>query len=84
MIITERGRGSTQKNFTTPKLVGGKTSALARNEQVKGKLNVLKHVGDGDMEVIQKVDEMLKEVREQEDNLEEVESLSQPSLRRSA
>lgn len=47
-------------------------------EQLKGKLNVMKHVGDeGDMEVIKKVDEMLKELREKEENLEGVESLNQ-------
>lgn len=47
-------------------------------EQLRGKLNVMKHVGDeGDMEVIQKVDEMLKELRDKEENLEEVESLNQ-------
>ncbi|XP_021769001.1 protein INVOLVED IN DE NOVO 2-like [Chenopodium quinoa] len=47
-------------------------------EQLRGKLNVMKHVGDeGDMEVIQKVDSMLKDLREKEENLEEVESLNQ-------
>lgn len=47
-------------------------------EQLRGKLNVMKHVGDeGDMEVIQKVDAMLKDLREKEENLEEVESLNQ-------
>ncbi|XP_021749571.1 protein INVOLVED IN DE NOVO 2-like [Chenopodium quinoa] len=47
-------------------------------EQLRGKLNVMKHVGDeGDMEVIQKVDSMLKDLREKEESLEEVESLNQ-------
>lgn len=40
-------------------------------EQLRGKLNVMKHVGDeGDMEVIEKVDSMLKDLREKEENLE--------------
>ncbi|KAL9226603.1 hypothetical protein vseg_002395 [Gypsophila vaccaria] len=47
-------------------------------EQLKGKLAVMKHVEDeGDMEVIQKVDSMLKDLREKEESLEEVESLNQ-------
>lgn len=47
-------------------------------EQLRGKLNVMKHVGDeGDMEVIEKVDEMLRDLREKEENLEGVESLNQ-------
>lgn len=38
----------------------------------------MKHVGDeGDKEVIEKVDTMLKDLREKEENLEAVESLNQ-------
>ncbi|XP_074279495.1 protein INVOLVED IN DE NOVO 2-like [Silene latifolia] len=47
-------------------------------EQLRGKLNVMKHVGDeGDMEVIKKVDGILKDLREKEESLEDVESLNQ-------
>ncbi|KAL9226604.1 hypothetical protein vseg_002396 [Gypsophila vaccaria] len=47
-------------------------------EQLKGKLAVTKHVEDErDIEVIQKVDSMLKDLREKEESLEAVESLNQ-------
>ncbi|KAH9624198.1 hypothetical protein KSS87_008275 [Heliosperma pusillum] len=47
-------------------------------EQLRGKLNVMKHVEDeGDMEVIKKVDTMLRDLRDKEENLEAVESLNQ-------
>ncbi|GAB2299828.1 hypothetical protein Dimus_033880 [Dionaea muscipula] len=47
-------------------------------EQLRGALNVMKHVGDeGDMEVMEKVDTMLKDLREKEGELEEVEVLNQ-------
>ncbi|KAK9683312.1 hypothetical protein RND81_10G131200 [Saponaria officinalis] len=47
-------------------------------EQLRGKLNVMKHVEDeGDQEVIQKVDTMLRDLRDKEESLEAVESLNQ-------
>ncbi|GAB4831801.1 hypothetical protein Ancab_005816 [Ancistrocladus abbreviatus] len=47
-------------------------------EQMRGAVNVMKHVGDeGDMEVIEKVDKMLKDLREKEGELEELEVLNQ-------
>ncbi|GMH04268.1 hypothetical protein Nepgr_006107 [Nepenthes gracilis] len=47
-------------------------------EQLRGALNVMKHVGDeGDMEVMEKVEKMLRDLREKEGELEEVETLNQ-------
>ncbi|GLT93073.1 hypothetical protein SLE2022_108790 [Rubroshorea leprosula] len=47
-------------------------------EQLRGTLNVIKHMGDdGDMEVMKKVEETLKELREKEADLEDIEALNQ-------
>lgn len=47
-------------------------------EQLRGQLNVMKHMGDdGDVEVLQKVDTILKQLREREGELEDLEDLNQ-------
>ena len=47
-------------------------------EQLKGKINVMKHVGHrGGMEVMKKMEEMHKELQQKEDELADVESLNQ-------
>ncbi|GAB2210917.1 hypothetical protein Droror1_Dr00016206 [Drosera rotundifolia] len=47
-------------------------------EQLRGAVNVMKHVKDeGDIEVMEKVDKMLRDMREKEAELEEVETLNQ-------
>lgn len=47
-------------------------------EQLRGKVNVEKHMGDeGDLEVLKKVDVLLKAMREKEEELEELEILNQ-------
>ncbi|KAL8137468.1 hypothetical protein V2J09_003469 [Rumex salicifolius] len=47
-------------------------------EQLKGNLNVMKHVPDeDDMEVIGKVDAIMRDLREREEQLEDVEALNQ-------
>lgn len=47
-------------------------------EQLRGTLNVIKHMGDDDdMEVMKKVEETLKELREKEGDLEDIEALNQ-------
>lgn len=47
-------------------------------EQLRGKLNVEKHMGDeGDLEVLKKVDAVLKAMREKEAELEDLEALNQ-------
>ncbi|GAB2288730.1 hypothetical protein Dimus_023047 [Dionaea muscipula] len=47
-------------------------------EQLRGAVNVMKHVADeGDMEVMEKVDKMLNDLREKEGEREDVEALNQ-------
>ncbi|TYJ37495.1 hypothetical protein E1A91_A05G379900v1 [Gossypium mustelinum] len=47
-------------------------------EQLRGSLNVIRHMGDeDDMEVLEKVDASLKELREKEAELEDLEALNQ-------
>lgn len=47
-------------------------------EHQRGKLNVLRSMGDdGDAQVLEKVDTMLKGLREKEDELEDLEALNQ-------
>lgn len=48
-------------------------------ERLKGSLNVMKHMGDddGDAEVMKNVDEIIKQLREKESELEDLESLNQ-------
>ncbi|KAK1441459.1 hypothetical protein QVD17_07368 [Tagetes erecta] len=45
--------------------------------KLKGQLNVRKHIGEGDLETIKKVDDILKNLREKEEELEDLESLNQ-------
>lgn len=47
-------------------------------EQLRGNLNVVKHMGDeGDMEVLKKVDTILKELRDKEGELAYLEKMNQ-------
>ncbi|XP_062154773.1 protein INVOLVED IN DE NOVO 2 [Alnus glutinosa] len=47
-------------------------------EQLRGQLNVMKHMGDdGDVEVLQKVESILKQLREREGELDDLEDLNQ-------
>lgn len=47
-------------------------------EQLRGQLNVMKHMGDdGDVEVLQKVEAILKQLREREGELDDLEDLNQ-------
>lgn len=47
-------------------------------EQLRGSLNVMKHIGDdGDMEVLKKVDTIHKMLREKEGDLDDLEALNQ-------
>ncbi|GAV70289.1 XH domain-containing protein [Cephalotus follicularis] len=50
-------------------------------EQMRGTLNVMKHMGDdGDSEVLIKVEKVLEDMREKEEELEDLESLNQTLL----
>lgn len=50
-------------------------------EQLRGALNVMKHIGDdgddGDVEVLENIDAILKQLREKEGELGDLESLNQ-------
>ncbi|KAF5766938.1 putative XS domain-containing protein [Helianthus annuus] len=46
-------------------------------EKLKGQLNVMKHIGEDDMETLKKVDEIQKNLREREEELDDLESLNQ-------
>lgn len=47
-------------------------------EQLRGTLNVMKHMGDnGDVEVLKKVETLLKELKEKEAEHEDLEALNQ-------
>ncbi|XP_050277248.1 protein INVOLVED IN DE NOVO 2-like [Quercus robur] len=47
-------------------------------ERLRGSLNVMKHMGDnGDVEIVEKVDTILKQLREKEGELEDLEALNQ-------
>lgn len=47
-------------------------------EQLRGNLNVVRRMGDdGDVEVLEKVDTMLKDLREKEETFEDLEALNQ-------
>ncbi|CAN6710249.1 unnamed protein product [Malus baccata var. baccata] len=47
-------------------------------EQLRGNLNVVRRMGDdGDVEVLKKVDNMIKGLREKEESLEDLEALNQ-------
>ena len=47
-------------------------------EQLRGSLNVIRHMGDeDDIEVLKKMEASLKELREKEGELEDLEALNQ-------
>lgn len=47
-------------------------------ERLKGSLNVMKHMGDdGDLEVLKKVEDILKDLKEKEEELDDLETLNQ-------
>ncbi|GFQ06837.1 protein involved in de novo 2 [Phtheirospermum japonicum] len=60
------------------KQLDAKQAVQLEIEQLRGKLNVVKHMGDeGDLEVLNKVEMLLKSMREKEGELEDLESLNQ-------
>ncbi|KAL8233565.1 hypothetical protein R6Q59_019665 [Mikania micrantha] len=46
-------------------------------EKMKGQLNVMKHIGEDDLETLKKVEDIQKNLRDREDELEDLESLNQ-------
>ncbi|KAL6581042.1 hypothetical protein OROMI_006965 [Orobanche minor] len=67
-----------KKIILLEKQLDAKQAVQLEIEQLRGKLNVVKHMGDaGDLEVLNKVEILLKAMREKEGELEELESLNQ-------
>ncbi|KAL8199831.1 hypothetical protein R6Q57_013399 [Mikania cordata] len=46
-------------------------------KKMKGQLNVMKHIGEDDLETLKKVEDIQKNLRDREDELEDLESLNQ-------
>ncbi|CAA0836759.1 Protein INVOLVED IN DE NOVO 2 [Striga hermonthica] len=60
------------------KQLDAKQAVQLEIEQLRGKLNVVKHMGDeGDLEVLNRVEILLKAMREKEGELQELDSLNQ-------
>ncbi|KAL8470504.1 hypothetical protein ACS0TY_033125 [Phlomoides rotata] len=60
------------------KQLDAKQAVQLEIEQLRGKLNVIKHMGDeGDLEVLKDVDSLLKAMREKEQELDDLETLNQ-------
>lgn len=60
------------------KQLDAKQAVQLEIEQLRGKVNVMKHMGDeGDLEVLNQVDLLLKALREKEGDLESLEDLNQ-------
>ncbi|XP_075513437.1 protein INVOLVED IN DE NOVO 2-like isoform X1 [Primulina tabacum] len=60
------------------KQLNAKQAVELEIEQLRGKLNVIKHMGvEGDLEVLEEVDLLLKSLREKEGELEDLQALNQ-------
>ncbi|GFQ01958.1 protein involved in de novo 2 [Phtheirospermum japonicum] len=60
------------------KQLDAKQAVQLEIEQLRGKLNVVKHMGDeGDLEVLNKVEMLLRAMKEKERELQELDSLNQ-------
>lgn len=60
------------------KQLDAKQAVQLEIEQLRGKVNVMKHMGDeGDLEVLNKVELLLKDLREKEGDLDDLEALNQ-------
>ncbi|CAA0836768.1 Protein INVOLVED IN DE NOVO 2 [Striga hermonthica] len=67
-----------EKIIRLEKQLDAKQAVQLEIEQLRGKLNVAKHMGDeGDLEVLNKVETLLKAMREKEGELQELDSLNQ-------
>ncbi|KAK6117902.1 hypothetical protein DH2020_048350 [Rehmannia glutinosa] len=67
-----------KKIIMLEKQLDSKQAVQLEIEQLRGKLNVVKHMGDeGDLEVLNKVDLLLKALREKEAELGDLDSLNQ-------
>ncbi|XP_038711963.1 protein INVOLVED IN DE NOVO 2-like isoform X1 [Tripterygium wilfordii] len=66
-----------EKIIRLEKQLDAKQTLELEIEQMRGKLNVKKHLADGDVKVMQEVEEILKNKREKEEELEDLDALNQ-------
>nr|XP_043633850.1 protein INVOLVED IN DE NOVO 2 [Erigeron canadensis] len=66
-----------KKIIMLEKQLDAKQAVELEIERLKGQLNVMKHIGDDDMEVLKKVEVIHKNLREKEEELDDLESLNQ-------
>ncbi|KVI06947.1 putative domain XH [Cynara cardunculus var. scolymus] len=66
-----------KKIILLEKQLDAKQAAVLEIERLRGQLNVMKHMGDDDKEVLKKVEDIHKNLREKEEELEDLESLNQ-------
>lgn len=66
-----------KKIILLEKQLDAKQAVELEIERLKGQLNVMKHIGGDDLEVIKKVEDIHKTLREKEEELDDLESLNQ-------
>ncbi|XP_024990492.1 protein INVOLVED IN DE NOVO 2-like [Cynara cardunculus var. scolymus] len=66
-----------EKIIFLEKQLDAKQAVELEIERLKGQLNVMKHMGDDDLEVLKKIEDMHKNLKEKEEELEDLESLNQ-------
>nr|XP_043617497.1 protein INVOLVED IN DE NOVO 2-like [Erigeron canadensis] len=66
-----------EKIIFLEKQLDAKHAAVLEIERLMGQLNVVKHTGDDDSEVKKKIEEIKKNIKEKEEELEDLESLNQ-------
>lgn len=66
-----------KKIINLEKQLDAKQAVELEIERLRGQLNVMKHMGDDDLEVLKKVEDIHKNLREKEEELEDMESLNQ-------
>lgn len=66
-----------KKIINLEKQLDAKQAVELEIERLKGQLNVMKHIGDVDLEVLKEVEEIHKNLRDKEEELEHIQSLNQ-------
>ncbi|KAF5799976.1 putative XS domain-containing protein [Helianthus annuus] len=66
-----------KKIILLEKQLDAKQAVELEIERLRGQLNVMKHMGDDDLEVMKKVEDIHKNLREKEEELDDLESLNQ-------
>ncbi|KAI3748751.1 hypothetical protein L6452_12046 [Arctium lappa] len=66
-----------KKIIMLEKQLDAKQAVELEIERLRGQLNVMKHMGDDDLEVLKKVEDIHKNLREKEEEFDDLESLNQ-------